>query len=150
MTSQDNRNKTWTNFNLAPFGQNLFQGNFKKLEFTGFNPNYMLSVDDELILHFWGAKSLDITAKVDQQGNIFIPEVGNVKVLGVKQKDLNEHISKQIKKVFNKNVGVYVQLASSKKVKVFVSGFVKNPGMYEGMASGSVFSYIDFAGGIDL
>lgn len=142
--------QSWTNFDLPPFGANLFQGNFKKLEFTGFNPNYMLSVDDELILHFWGAKALDMTIKVDQQGNIFIPDVGNIKVLGVKQKDLNDHISNQVKKVYNKNVGVYVQLSSSKKVKIFVSGFVKNPGMYEGMASGSVFSYVDSAGGIDL
>ena len=151
MTSQEEKgNKSWTNFTLPHFGANLFQGNFDKLNFTGFNPNYAISVDDEIIIHFWGAKTLETTVKVDQQGNIFIPEVGNIKVLNILQKDLNDHIIKQIKKVFNKNVGVYVQLASSKKVKVFVSGFVKNPGLYEGMAAGSVFSYIDSAGGIDL
>lgn len=132
------------------FGAQLFQGAFKNLSFSGFNPNYQIGIGDEIQIMIWGALQQQLTLRVDPKGNIFIPEVGPVSVLGVRNADLNEVIQNQVKRVFSQNVDIYANLLSAQNVKVFVSGFVTRPGLYEGFASDSVLYFLDRAGGIDL
>ncbi|WOO40958.1 polysaccharide biosynthesis/export family protein [Rubellicoccus peritrichatus] len=132
------------------FGAQLFQGDFKDLSFSGFNPEYQVGIGDKIQAMVWGALQLELDLTVDPQGNIFIPEVGPIKVLGVRNADLNEVISEKVKRVFSQNVEIYANLASAQDVKVFVSGYVTRPGLYQGFASDSVLYYLDRAGGIDL
>lgn len=72
---------------------------------------------------------------MDAQGNVFIPKVGPVEVQGVKNQDLNGFISDAVKKVFLKNVGVYASLGGAEPVKVFVTGFVRKAGLFQGHSS---------------
>ena len=53
-----------------------------------------------------------------------------------------------VKRVYKSNVEVYVSLMSSQTVKVFLSGMVNKPGLYEGQSADSVLRFIDQAGGI--
>lgn len=53
------------------------------------------------------------------------------------------------KKVFLKNVGVYASLGGAEPVKVFVTGFVRKAGLFQGHSSDSVLYFLDSAGGID-
>jgi protein involved in polysaccharide export with SLBB domain len=46
-------------------------------------------------------------------------------------------------------VGVYATLEAAQPVKVYVTGFVRAPGLYGGLSSDSVIAYLDRAGGID-
>lgn len=135
---------------LLVYGAHLFQGDFRDLSFSGFNPDYLLSAGDEIQVMVWGALQQQLTLHVDLQGNIFIPEVGPIKVLGVRNADLNEVIRQQVKRVFSNNVEVYANLATAQTVKVFVSGYVERPGLFEGYASDSILFYLDKAGGVDL
>lgn len=132
------------------FGAQLFQGDFKDISFSGFNPEYQIGIGDKIQAMVWGALQLELDLTVDPQGNIFIPEVGPIKVLGVRNADLNDVISERVKRIFSQNVEIYANLASAQDVKVFVSGFVSRPGLYQGYASDSVLYYLDRAGGIDL
>ncbi|HMY52075.1 MAG TPA: polysaccharide biosynthesis/export family protein [Candidatus Obscuribacter sp.] len=132
------------------FGANLFSGAFSQIQFSGFNPDYQISVGDIVKLRMWGAFSLDVSLAVDPQGNIFIPNVGPVNVLGVRNGELNAQIEARIKKVFRANTGVYVSLESAQPVKVYVTGFVRKPGLYGGLSSDSILYYLDKAGGVDL
>jgi protein involved in polysaccharide export with SLBB domain len=131
------------------FGSQLFTGNFKVEQFSGFNPNYQISIGDKITLHMWGAVTLDGSLPVDPQGNIFIPNVGSVHVLGVRNGELNTIVEAGIRRVFHNNVGVYASLDAVQPVKVFVTGFVRQPGLYSGLSSDSVLRYIDMAGGVD-
>ena len=99
---------------------------------------------------FWGAYNAQFKVIVDNQGNIFIPQVGIVHLLGVKAKDLNLIIQKAVKKVFKSNVSVYANLLNYQPVTVFVAGSVNKAGLYEGLSSDSVIQFLDKAGGIDL
>ncbi|QFT53783.1 polysaccharide biosynthesis/export family protein [Microbulbifer sp. THAF38] len=131
------------------FGQSLFQGAFKDQPFSGFNPDYRITVGDQINLQLWGAYSFSATLAVDPQGNIFVPEVGPVHVAGVKNGELNDFVLRHVKGVFKKNVRAYANLEASQPVKVFVTGYVKNPGLFNGFSSDSILYYLDSAGGID-
>ena len=75
-----------------PFGAQLFNGSFDHEAPAGYNPNYQISIGDELSLQMWGAVTLNEVLTVDAQGNVFVPQVGPVQVLGVRNDELNELI----------------------------------------------------------
>lgn len=133
---------------VAVFGQGLFQGRFASESFTGFNPDYLLSVGDQVDIKLWGAIDAQLVLAVDAQGNIFIPRVGPVRVVNVRNGELNDTVKREVRTVYREDVGVYATLASAVPVKVFVSGFVNKPGLYPGYASDSLLNFLDRAGGI--
>lgn len=134
--------------NSKVFGEWIFNGSFAQNNIQGFNGNYKLSMGDKIVVKLWGAIEEELRLVVDKQGNIFIPEVGPLKVIGVENSQLNSYVSGEIKKVY-KNVNSYVTLDNEQPVKVYVAGFAKKPGLYAGLSSDSLLYYIDKAGGID-
>ena len=130
------------------YGGWLFNGGFSGASFSAINPNYRIAQGDKLLVQLWGGIDYQAETLVDPQGNIFIPKVGPVKVQGVSNDELNNVVLKSVKRVYKSNVEAYVTLLSSQKVKVFLSGLVKKPGLYEGQSADSVLRFIDQAGGI--
>jgi protein involved in polysaccharide export with SLBB domain len=131
------------------FGSQIFSGRFGNEAFSGFNPDYQVAIGDRLSVRLWGGYSLEATLVVDPQGNVFIPNVGPVRVAGVRNGELNATVETQVKRTFRASVGVYATLESAQPVKVYVTGFVRAPGLYAGLSSDSVLYYLDRAGGID-
>lgn len=131
------------------FGQWLFQGKFAQSSFKGFNPDYLVGTGDIVDLKLWGAFTLQLLLEVDAQGNIFVPQVGPVQVANVRNAELNNVVQARIKAVYREDVGVYASLAGSQPVKVFVSGSVLRPGLYDATSSDSLLHFLDLAGGID-
>ena len=86
---------------------------------------------------------------VDPKGNIFLPNAGPIKVLGVRNQDLQRQVEAAVAKVFRANVSSYASLAAAQPVRIFVSGFVNRPGLYSGTSMDSLLHYLDQAGGID-
>lgn len=133
---------------LEPYGANLFRGNFANTYHEGLQPQYVISPGDRIMLRVWGAFTYDDVLVVDQQGNIFVPEVGPISVGGLSHSQLQNTIKNQISSVFTSNVQLYTNLMSSQPVAVFVTGHVFNPGRYAGGQQDSILYYIDKAGGI--
>jgi protein involved in polysaccharide export with SLBB domain len=131
------------------FGAQLFNGSFRSLYGGGFNPNYQIAIGDRLQVKMWGAFNFEGQVPVDPQGNIFLPNIGPVAVAGVRNGDLNEVVKREAHRVFKANVEVYASLDVSQPVKVFVTGFVRQPGLYAGIASESPVNFLDRAGGVD-
>jgi protein involved in polysaccharide export with SLBB domain len=86
---------------------------------------------------------------VDPKGNIFLPNIGPLKVSGMTNAQLNNTVTSKIKEVYTSNVNVYASLLQAQPVKVFVTGYVRSPGLYGGVASDSLLSYLSKAGGVD-
>lgn len=131
------------------FGANLFTGAFALQGTTQFNPDYAVAVGDRIQLRLWGGFEFDSVLTVDPKGNVFVPHVGPVKVLGVRNEDLQRVVEASVRKVFRANVYSYASLAAAQPVRVFVSGYVHRPGLYQGTSMDSLLHYLDQAGGID-
>ena len=130
------------------FGQQLFQGNFKDTQQYRYNPNYLINVGDVVSVKIWGGFDFVGDVPVDKQGNIFIPKVGVVHLLGVPNKKIRAKIASAVKKVFKDNVYVYADVKQYQPISVFVSGAVKRVGLYDGLSTDSVLQFLDKAGGI--
>ncbi len=131
------------------FGYNLFNGSFSKNSQHRYNPEYRISIGDTINVKMWGAFEFEVKSDVDSQGNIFIPKVGTINVLGIRNDKLSQTIQEAVKSVFKKSVFVYADLANYQPVSVFVTGAVNKPGLYEGLSSDSVIQFIDKARGIN-
>jgi protein involved in polysaccharide export with SLBB domain len=131
------------------FGANLFTGAFARQGASPFNADYALAVGDKVQVRFWGTFNFESVVTVDAQGNVFLPHVGPVQVLGVKNQDLQKVIEAAMAKVFRNSVSSYAQLAEAQPVRIFVSGFVNRPGLFNGTSMDSLLHYLDQAGGID-
>lgn len=131
------------------FGANLFTGAFAREGATQFNPDYAVAVGDKIQVRLWGAFEMEAPLIVDPKGNIFLPHVGPVQVLGVRNQDLQRVVDSAIAKVFRSNVYSYASLAAAQPVRIFVGGFVNRPGLYRGTSMDSLLHYLDQAGGID-
>lgn len=138
------------NLSSEVFGAQLFSGNFARTGATQFNPDYVVAVGDQLQVRLWGGFELDALFVVDPQGNIFLPHVGPINVLGVRNQDLQTTVERAVRRVFSANVYSYASLAAAQPVRIFVGGSVNRPGMYDGTSMDSLLHYLDQAGGIDL
>jgi protein involved in polysaccharide export with SLBB domain len=134
---------------LRPFASNLFEGRFAGTFSDMTSSDYILAPGDRVVVRIWGARSYDDVLVVDQQGNLFLPEVGPIHVAGLRQSSLLSTVKQAIGRVFTDNVQVYVNLQSAQPVAVYVTGFVNSPGRYAGGSLDSIMSFIDRAGGID-
>ncbi len=130
------------------FGKNLFQGAFKENKQLRYSPNYLINIGDIVSVKLWGAYNYSGKSKVDSKGNIFIPKVGNIHLLGSSNQNLKSVVEREVKKVFNNNVSIYANLNSYQPISIFVTGGVKKPGLYQALSSDSVLQLIDKAGGI--
>lgn len=133
---------------LQPYGASLFLGNFANTYQEGLQPQYVITPGDRIMLRAWGAFTYDDILVVDQQGNVFVPEVGPITVGGLTNAQLQSTIQSQIASVFTSNVQIYTNLMSSQPVAVFVTGHVTTPGRYAGGQHDSILYYLDRAGGI--
>lgn len=135
--------------NSRMFGAQLFRGAFANTSGSNFNSSYIINAGDNIQLRMWGAYQFASTMTVDPQGNIFIPNVGPVHVAGVRNGNLQNVVKSAVSRIYRANVGVYASLQEALPVRVFVTGFVNQPGYYSGVAADSVLSYLDRAGGVD-
>ncbi|MEG1767111.1 MAG: SLBB domain-containing protein [Comamonas sp.] len=131
------------------FGAQLFTGAFSQPGATQFNPDYAISIGDQIQVRLWGAFTLEQALTVDPKGNIFLPHAGPVKLQGVRNEDLQTVVQNAVRRTFRNNVSSYASLAAAQPVRVFVGGNVNRPGLYNGTSMDSVLRYLDMAGGVD-
>lgn len=137
------------NLSSDVFGAQLFTGAFARASTATFNPDYVVAIGDRIQVRMWGGYTFDSALVVDSQGNIFLPFSGPIRVLGVRNNDLQGVVEVAVRKVFRANVSSYASLSAAQPVRIYVGGAVKRPGMYHGTSFDSLLNYLDQAGGID-
>jgi len=133
-----------------PFGANLFSGQFAANRPGGINPDYLIAPGDRISVNVFGAETFSETLPVDNQGNLFLPGVGPVKVAGVPNRLLQSTVEERIREIYTEEVQIYVNLLGAQTLGVFVTGAVAQPGRYAGLPGDPALAFIDLAGGIDL
>ena len=137
------------NLQSPAFGASMFTGAFARGSASQFNPDYVIGSGDRVVVRLWGAYNFNQVQTVDPQGNIFLPTIGPIAVLGVRNQQLQQVVRAAVGRSFRSNVSSYASLAEAQPVRVFVSGFVRRPGLYDGTSMDSLLHYLDLAGGID-
>jgi protein involved in polysaccharide export with SLBB domain len=137
------------NINSDVFGAQLFTGSFAQQGSMQFNPDYMIEIGDQIQVRLWGGFAFDSVLTVDPQGNIFLPQIGPLKVLGVRNQNLQSLVNAAVRRIYRANVFSYASLAAAQPVRIFVGGYVNRPGLYNGTSMDSLLYYLDQAGGID-
>ena len=113
------------------------------------NPNYVLTRGDRISVTIWGFVEGNIVSAIDNDGNIFIPQIGPVTLAGARAGDVQRIVETEVRRVYAQQVQVYATVISTGSVSVFVTGFVRLPGRHLGSGSDSVLDYLSRAGGVD-
>ncbi len=107
--------------------------------------NYVIGPGDELLIRAWGQIDLDIHARVDRNGAIFIPKVGNLNVSGLKFDQLRGFLASQIGRIYQ-NFDLNVTMGDLRSIDIFVVGQARQPGRYT-VSSLSTLTNAIFASG---
>lgn len=132
----------------AVFGASLFTGQAQSSSDAP-NPNYVLAPGDRISVRAWGAVDAEQVAQIDPSGNLFLPNIGPIRVAGTRVGDLQRVVEGEIRRIYTQQVQVYATVLSTQRIGVFVAGFVKSPGRYAGVASDSILDFLLRAGGVD-
>ncbi len=136
---------------LKQFGYDLFK-DLPLIE--GAVPDtYILGPQDELTIYLWGP-SVDFgvlqsryEVKVNRDGTIYIQNLGVYNVSSMSLGSLKELLRRELSRKY-KGVNVDVTLSRMRKFRVYVSGFVNNPGLVEANPTDNLITVLARAGGI--
>lgn len=137
---------------VAIFGKSLFSDvptTFAPFESAPVNADYVIGAGDELQIRAWGMVSVDVTVTVDRNGAIYIPQVGAVKVAGVRYGDLQGYLKQAIGKVFS-NFELTASIAQTRAVQIYVVGHAVRPGTYTLSSMSTLLNALFTSGGPDV
>jgi protein involved in polysaccharide export with SLBB domain len=134
---------------LPVFGSQLFGGQPASNRTVG-DPNYVLARGDRVAVRAFGAFNADFVEQIDQNGVLFIPQVGPVNLAGKTAGQLQATVQDAIRQTFTENVRVYASLVTPGSIGVYVSGDVNAPGRYLGSSTDDILYYLQSARGIDV
>jgi protein involved in polysaccharide export with SLBB domain len=142
---------------LKRFGSDTFRlgtGNADKLPTDlPVGPDYVLGSGDNLVVSIWGLPHLDsfsvpqrLTRPVDRQGQIALPDVGTITVVGQTIAEARNTIQRALETQY-KGVKVDVSLGRVRTVRVYVVGDVQRPGAYDVSSLSTPLNALYAAGG---
>lgn len=106
---------------------------------------YILSTGNTIQVMVYGEPDLGAEARISPEGTIKLPLLGDVKIAGFTVREAEEVITELLARDYlvNPQVTVYVREHN----KIYVLGFVRNPGPYELKTAITLTSAISLAGG---
>ncbi|MBF0542862.1 MAG: SLBB domain-containing protein [Candidatus Riflebacteria bacterium] len=132
-----------------PFGYEVFKQMNKNP--TGniqgpMGPDYTVGPGDAFQIFIWGREEASFTTEVNVEGDIILPKIGKIPVMGLTFAEmklaLNEAVKRQVSE-FEMSVVPIKQ----RKIRVFVLGDVNNPGVYELGGFATAYAALFTAGG---
>ena len=150
------RTRATTGPRIPYFGYNLFTDipdSFEPSAIGPVNDAYRIGFGDELRLTVWGAAEFQYDLRVDREGRIYIPKVGQTTVAGKRldnlRKELRLWLSRSIDGLTTDPPTVFMDLTLTRMrpIKIFVLGEVPQPGGYIVANSSTIFNALYSIGG---
>jgi len=117
-----------------------------KGEIAADSDQYVIGAEDVLYIHVWREDPLSRSIPVRIDGKISMPLIDEIEATGLTPKQLKENIAEKLKK-FIDNPVVSVTVMEANSFRVFVSGQVRNPGVYRLRSETTILQIIPMAGG---
>ena len=109
-------------------------------------PDYVLGPGDTIMVNMWGGQSARLEQMVDRQGQISLPEVGAIPVVGLTIAGAQAALQMALNNQFH-DEHVEISLGRVRTVRVYVVGDVQQPGAYDLSALSTPLNALYLAGG---
>jgi polysaccharide export outer membrane protein len=117
-----------------------------RAEFAADSNQYVIGPEDVLYIYVWKEEALTRTIPVRMDGKISLPLIQEIKAAGLTPLQLKEVLTRRLKE-FIEDPMVSVTVMEANSYKVYVTGYVRNPGVYRLRSETSVAQIIPMAGG---
>ncbi|MBS1820790.1 MAG: SLBB domain-containing protein [Acidobacteria bacterium] len=134
---------------LPIYGAKLFRtlpSTFAPVNQVPVTPDYVIGPGDELLIQSWGQVTMNSRFVVDRTGGIYIPQVGNVHVAGLRFAELQPFLKSQMGKIF-RNFDLNVNMGQLRSIQVFVVGQARRPGTWTVSSLSTLVNAIFSTGG---
>lgn len=102
---------------------------FAPLERLPVPPDYVIGPDDELQVRIWGQINADLRLIVDRSGQIYLPKVGLISVVGIRASQLSAHLTSAVERTY-RSFKLVANVGRIHAIQVFVVGQARFPGTY--------------------
>jgi len=143
---------------LRPFGYEIFNlapRSFEPLEGGPVDPNYPLGPGDEIVLTLWGDTEQFHRLRIDREGKILIPDIGQVVITGLSLEKAEEKIKNRLSGIYSglnplsgsQSTFFDLSLGKLRSIRIFLMGEVNRPGGYTMRATVTAFNALYYGGG---
>ncbi|HPR31543.1 MAG TPA: SLBB domain-containing protein [Prolixibacteraceae bacterium] len=115
--------------------------------------NYVLGIDDEVMIVVWGANEKTYRLRVGMNGSLVVPELGPVFVTGMEFSKAKERIIQRLHSIYqgmgghNPTTFADVSVSKLRSIRVNVVGETMMPGTYTLPATATAFHALYMSGG---
>ena len=135
--------------NLKQFGYEVFSkpiSTFAPVTNVPVGQDYIIGPGDAFTLTMWGRADGQFSLQVDRDGQIVLPEVGALKVWGMKFGDLEGYLQHELSRKYT-DFKMSITMDRLRTVRVFVVGEASAPGTYTISSLSTVINALFAAGG---
>ncbi len=139
------------------FGYDIFTNNPAANQFAmvgNIDPGYIIGPGDEIRLYLWGESELQFEGKVDINGNLFVPDIGQIFVSGVSYDQLNTRLKQYLSRFYSgltsdpPNIFLDVSLSKLRPIRIVMMGESNNPGSHLMTSFATVVNSLYASGGV--
>ena len=114
--------------------------------------NYILGPDDEIIVSVYGYSEKKYNLKVNEQGEVYIPNVGPILVSGLSIEQAGEKIKSKLASTIYRAINsgqtkVQISLGKIRSIRVTVIGQAKKPGNFTVSSLTTLYNVLYLCGG---
>ena len=145
-----NGEKTVAGKRLKPFGYDLFAGkptSFTPVTDIPVSSDYILGPGDSLKVNLFGKESQFYELAIDQEGTVYIPELGPLSLVGLSFSEAKQRL---VDTIDQKMIGVKasVSMGQLRSIRIFVLGEAYLPGSYVVSSLSTMTNALVLSGGI--
>ncbi len=117
---------------LPIYGASLFDrvpSTFAPINQIAASPEYPIGPGDEIDLRVWGQVNFSQRLTVNPTGDIFLPQVGRINVVGLKFGQLQDAVRNAMGRIY-RNFDLNVNMGQLRSMQIFILGQARRPGTY--------------------
>ncbi len=134
---------------LQQFGYDVFRRpvtTFAPVTNVPVGPDYVLGPGDSFTLTLWGRVDGQYTLRVDRDGQIVLPQVGALRVWGMKFSELDDYLQHELARKYT-DFKMSISMDRLRSIRIFVLGETSAPGTYTISSLSTVINALFAAGG---
>lgn len=110
--------------------------------------NYTLTYSDVISLKIYGAQNESFDLKINNNGNINIPNIKELRVIGLTFDESKKMIMEEVKKAYPNSTSILVNISEFSSIQITITGLVNAPGLYNLSSFSTIKDALLLSGGI--